>query len=472
MKLNKRIITVMVTVLALFLVLVGYLTYFTVFKAPEIVKSSYNPRIWEKEKKILRGTIYDRNGNVLAESKTQEDNQTRVYPYGPLYAHTIGYNNRTYGKTNIESSFNDYLTKPQSVIEVLKNENAQKNSLPQGANISLTLDHSMTSLAAELLGNDPGSVVAINPLTGEVYCLYSSPTFDPNEEVLAKNWDELLERSDSPFFARATQGLYAPGSTFKVISATAAIEEGLEGFTTDDKGNTIVGGKKFRNASEKAYGQINIADAIRVSSNVFFTEISQEIGKSALKEKAEDFCIMRKIPFDIPTNASDEAFDEIDKAELGSVAIGQGKLRVSPFNMALVACSIANNGVMMRPYMVEKAFYEDGEAIYNSSIEILSRATDTMTAQKIKEYMIGCVNSGTGTAARVSGMTVAGKTGTAENEKEGKTHAWFIGFAPAENPQIAICVMKEYSGRGGGSVCAPIASKLIQNALNNGLITN
>ncbi len=479
MKLNKRIITVMVTVLTLFLILVGYLTYFTIFTAPNLVKSNYNQRIWEKEKKILRGAIYDRTGTILAESKQEGDEQERVYPYGSLYAHTIGYNSRTYGKTNIEFEFNDYLLETQSMIDVLKKERnggkddeEKEDPLTKGANLSLTLDHSLTKLAAELLGEDNGSVVAINPVTGEVYCLYSSPTFDPNEVKLTEKWDELNERSDSPFFARATQALYAPGSTFKVITAAAGIDEGYEDFTFDDEGKTTIGGKVFRNASEKAYGEIDMADALRVSSNVYFTRLSQEIGAKALEKKAEDFCIMKKVPFDIPANASGGAFDDIDKAGLGSVAIGQGKLRVSPLNMALVACAIANDGIIMRPYMVAEAFFNDGESVYNADTKVLSRATDSYTARKIKEYMVGCVESGTGTAAQVSGIEVAGKTGTAENELQGKTHAWFIGFAPANNPQIAICVMKEYSGRGGGSVCAPIASKIIEKALDIGLITD
>ena len=139
--------------------------------------------------------------------------------------------------------------------------------------------------------------------------------------------------------------------------------------------------------------------------------------------------------------------------------------------MALVASAIANDGTMMKPYLVEKAFYNSGDIVYSAKPEVLSKPVSKRDARLISEYMEECVRSGTGTAARVSGMTVAGKTGTAENEKEGKTHAWFIGFAPAENPQIAICVMKEYSGRGGGSVCAPIASRIISYALNNGLIT-
>ena len=467
MKLNKRIITVMTAVLALFLIIVVYLTYFTVFMAPDIVNSNYNQRIWEKEERILRGKIYDRSGTVLAESKETDDGQKRVYPFGPLYAHTVGYNSRTYGKTNIELEFNEYLLKTQSVIDILKNK---KSSFSKGANLSLTLDNGMTQLAANLMGNDSGSVVAINPVTGEVYCLYSNPSFDPNENKLIENWDKLVEDENAPFFPRATQGLYAPGSTFKVVCAAAGIENGFEEFTFKDEGKTNVGGKEFKNAGGKAYGNIGMEDAIRVSSNVYFTQLSSKIGSEALQKATRDFSVAKKVPFDISTKASDLDFNEFDKAELASVSIGQGKLQVSPFNMALVACAIANKGVIMKPYMVEEAFYDDGESIYNSSTDILSRAVDADSAAKLTEYMKSCVASGTGTAAKVSGISVAGKTGTAENEKKGKTHAWFIGFAPADNPQIAVCVMKEYSGRGGGSVCAPVAGKIRNYALKNGRI--
>ena len=164
-------------------------------------------------------------------------------------------------------------------------------------------------------------------------------------------------------------------------------------------------------------------------------------------------------------------FDKLDNAHLASVSMGQGDLLVTPFKMALVSATIANGGVMMKPYMVEKAYYENGDVIYRASSDAISRTVEKNVADTITEYMTECVLGGTGTGARVSGINVAGKTGTAQNEREGKDHAWFIGFAPAENPQIAICVMKEYAGRGGGSVCAPVAGKIIKYALDSGIIT-
>ncbi|MBR1969339.1 MAG: peptidoglycan glycosyltransferase [Clostridia bacterium] len=470
MKLNKKIITVMSVVCSLFLVTVIYLTYFMLFEAKEISNSTYNQRIWAKEEKVLRGNIFDRNGVVLAESEQTEGRQKRKYPFGKLYAHTIGYNNRTYGKTNLELNFNDYLLKTESVIDVLKRDDSDK-SLDKGANLELTFEHEMTKLASSLMEGSNGSVVAINPKTGEVYCMYSNPTFDPNEENLLKNWDELSAREDSAFVSRATQGRYAPGSTFKIVTAATAIESGFGNFSLTDSGSVKIGGHIFNNAGKKSYGNITMHEAIKYSSNVFFTSISQEFSKKSFEYMAKEFHITKKIPFDLDVKWSELDFDAMDNVEIASTAIGQGKLQLTPLNMALVSCAVANNGSIMKPYIVNRAYHEKGNTIYKAKPSVLSSPIKMNTAQQIKEYMISCVKGGTGTRAQVGGITVAGKTGTAENEKKGKTHAWFIGFAPAENPQIAICVMKEYSGSGGGSVCAPIASKIISHAYKTGLIS-
>lgn len=469
MKLNKRIITVMVSVCALFLVTIVYLTYFTIFSADKVVKSSYNQRIWVKEEKTLRGNITDRNGVILAESKITDNGQIRSYPYSTLYAHTIGYNSRTYGKTNIELRYNDYLLKTESVIDVLKKDKKERE-FNKGANLELTLDNGMTSLAAQLMGKSRGSVVALNPVTGEVYCLYSNPSFDPNESVLLKTWEQLSQDENSPFVSRATQGLYAPGSTFKIITAASAIENGYENFIVEDKGKIKIGGKEMKNSGERVLGEIDLSDALKSSSNVYFSLVSQKVGQKKLEKTINDFFITSKIPFDTETNAHDLSLASADSAELAATSIGQGKLLVTPLHMALTAGAIANGGIMMKPYIVNRAFFESGTEIFSAKSEVLSKPVSRETARIIEEGMIKCVASGTGTAARVSGITVAGKTGTAENEKKGKTHAWFVCYAPAENPEIAICVMKEYSGSGGGSVCAPQAAKIIRYAKEKGII--
>ena len=474
MKLNKRIITVMAMVLALFLILVIYLTYFTIFVAPKLETSSYNPRIWEKEENVLRGEIYDRNGTVLAYSEKTDSGQKRVYPYGGLYAHTIGYNCRRFGKTNIEIEFNNYLLKTKAAFKIKKETIDGVEKLDNGANLYLTLDHSMTQLAAKALGGSKGSVIAINPKTGEVYCLSSNPTFDPNEGALDTEWDNLVNRADSPFMARATQGLYAPGSTFKIITAAAAVDAGSSDYKMPNEGEIVINGRPFANYDDHAYGEMDMRKAIAKSSNVYFAEISQMIGKRNLGKTAHNFYVTRQVPFDISVKWRNADFESFSEVALAEASIGQGTLQVTPFNMAIATCAIANDGVIMKPYMVSKSEYDNGEIVktfYTGEALEGSSYISASTARTVREYMIACVSEGTGKGAAVSGITVAGKTGTAENEKDGKEHAWFVGMAPAENPQIVVCVMKEYAGSTGGTVCAPIAGKIINYALKNGLIT-
>lgn len=468
MKLNKKIVILMSVVCALFLSEIIYLTYFTLFEAKDVVTSSYNQRIREKESRVLRGTIYDRNGEVLAKSVETDNGQVREYPYKELYAHTVGYSSQTYGKTGIELKYNDRLLQTQGILETIKSEKNEK--LKDGAAVELTLSNELTQAAQKLMKGANGAVTAMNPTTGEVYCMYSNPSFDTNEETLVKNWDALSASEESPFLPRATQGLYAPGSTFKIITAAAGIEAGYENFTYDDAGAILIDGKEIENSGRKKYGTLDLKSAFKYSSNVYFSALSQKIGQAKLKTTAEKFYITKKIPFDISTSGREVDFSNMGQTELASTAIGQGKLLVTPFHMMLAAAAVANDGVIMRPYMVERAFFENGANIYEAEPEALSEATDEKTARILKECMLECVKSGTGRSARVANIDVAGKTGTAENERNGKTHAWFVCFAPADNPQIAVCVMKEYAGAGGGSVCAPIAAQIIKKAMETGIV--
>ncbi|MGN1098110.1 MAG: penicillin-binding transpeptidase domain-containing protein [Clostridia bacterium] len=204
---------------------------------------------------------------------------------------------------------------------------------------------------------------------------------------------------------------------------------------------------------------------MKFSSNVLFSHLGTELGADRLKEAAERFMVTKKIPFDIDTSASEWPYGKMSETELASVGIGQGKLLTTPFNMAMAASAIANNGVMMKPYLVQKAVSPNGVVVYDASPEALTRVTTTSVAYEIGEYMLECVNSVTGTNAKIRGIEVAGKTGTAQNEREGKDHAWFVAFAPKDDPQIAVAVFQEYSGSSGGAACAPIARDIIKKWL-------
>ena len=466
MKYNRKIVSVLVIMCGLFLCIFVYLTWFSLFRADEIKTSNYNRRLWEREESVIRGTIYDRHGTVLAESRVDDSgSQKRVYPYGSLYAHVIVYNARSYGKTNLELAYNDYLLRTETIAEIIQ-YGMDDSDMKKGCDLVTTLDHDLMVTARENMRGRNGAVVALNPQTGEVLCLFSNPSFDPNEGALVENWSELASRDNSPFLPRATMGLYPPGSTFKIAVAAEALESGMEDYAVEDEGTVRIDGRDFRNASGKAYGHVGLMQGIKFSSNVLFAQLGVELGASRLKNAAERFMVTKKIPFDIDTSASEWSYGSMEKTDLASVGIGQGKLLATPLNMALAAAAIANDGVMMKPYLVKSAVSANGVSMYQAVPEALATVVPKDTADEIAEYMLACVESGTGTNARIRGIEVAGKTGTAQNEREGMDHAWFIGFAPKDDPQIAVAVIQEYSGGSGGSSCAPVAREIISEWLD------
>lgn len=464
MRYNRRIIFVMVLLCALFLSLALYLTYFTLFQADDVIKSSYNRRIWEEEDSVLRGSIRDRSGVILAYSERRDDSQARVYPFAGRYTHTIGYNSRTYGKSGLEQRFNDILLS-NDAIESISGAIYGTETEKKGANLRLTLDNSLTETAERLMGGKSGAVVALVPKTGEVLCLYSNPTFDPNETTLVKTWQDLAESEDSPFLARATSGLYPPGSAFKIVTSAAALEAGYENYSMEDTGSCTIDGYVVKNSGGHAYGQIDLKSGFAKSSNVMFATLASVIGEDTMRRMARSFGIGEEFGFDIKYSKSQFGYDEkMGGTEVAAVGIGQGKLLVTPLNMALIASGIANDGVIMQPYLVEEASYDSGRSVYKAKRGVWKSAVSLNTAKTVGEFMKECVRTGTGTGAQISSVTVAGKTGTAQNEREGKEHAWFVCYAPAENPEIAVCVMQEYSGTAGSS-CAPIAKELIRQYL-------
>ena len=250
MKYNGKIITVMVVICAMFLSLAVYLTYFTLFNADDIVENKFNKRIREREESILRGAVFDNSGEVLAYSTMEGNRQKRYYPFGERYAHVIGYNSVTYDKSGLENTFNDILVKSDP-LENISGFFDMSGEMEKGANLHLTIDNAFTAKAERLMGKKQGSVVAIKPKTGEVICMYSNPSFDPNEDALAKNFATLSQSDNFPFLGRANQGLYPPGSTFKIITAAAALEEGI-GVGIVDEGSTIIDGYVVENYNGKS----------------------------------------------------------------------------------------------------------------------------------------------------------------------------------------------------------------------------
>ena len=448
----------------MFISLIGYLSYFQIFKADDIKTHSYNKRLWINEENVVRGSILDRNDKVLAYNEKKDDSNIRYYKYGNLYSHVIGYSMIEYGKSGLELEYNDTLLNisENAAINEIKNL-----VLPTsvGNDLKLTIEHSMQEKSRAMLQGKKGAVVTMNPRTGEIYSMVSLPDF--NTSNLKEEWNDIAEDPDSPFINRATQELYAPGSTFKVISATAILEGSDVDLDYDCTGNTVINGRTINDYGQIAHGSIDLSKAIEQSCNTYFAEKAQIIGKDYLGKTADKFMFNKNINFDLSTKKSIFPYKKnLGKVELAYSAIGQDKIEVTPLNMAMVASSIANDGIMVKPILIKEILDKNGKTLETMETDTLSTVTDSVNANKVKDMMKGVVSSGTGKNASINNVSVAGKTGTAE--VDGKdSHSWFIGFAPAEDPKIAIAVVLEESGLTGGQGAAPIARDLMIHGLNN-----
>lgn len=459
---KRRIISLLILICLMFIGLVVYLSHFQIFRAEDMKNHSYNKRLWINEENILRGSIIDRNGNVLAYSQEQGDNINRYYNYSNLYSHIIGYSYREYGKAGLESAYNNELLNLRELSGIEEIINIVAPDI-EGNNLLLTIDHNMQEKSRELLNGRKGSVVTMNPVTGEIYSMYSYPDFNPSN--LGEEWVNITEATDSPLMNRATQGNYTPGSIFKLITATALLESNID-FDYNCTGSTVIDGRTISDSSNTAHGQIGLEEAIIHSCNAYFAEKSVEIGDDKLREVAQKFIFDEKISFDLDTNASSFSKGNLSKTAIAEAGIGQGEVLSTPLNMALVASTIANDGKMVKPYLVKNIEDFEGKLISQTRTETLSNVMSPTMANQLADMMTGVVEIGTGRNASISNVQVAGKTGTAENTPR-PSHAWFVGFAPADNPRIAVAVILEESGTFGGQTAAPIARDLIIYGLNN-----
>lgn len=463
-QLDARVIKLLVFISGLFLLLAGYLTYFNLVIGDRIVSNSYNRRQWEKEDNIIRGSIFDVNGKLLAKSEKKEGKTERVYPYGALYSHVIGYNSRAYGRTLVESAYNKYLLDIGGISSVFKKA-ADKEQESIGNSLYLTIDHRLQKKASDLLAGKDGAIIAMNPTTGEILAMVSKPDYNPNTKNLSDNWQKLVESDDHPFYPRATQGLYAPGSTFKIVTAAAAIANGLSDFSYKDTGSITIDGKVFKNYEGESNGKLDLKHAFSLSSNAAFAKLGVELGFDKIKNAAANMLI-NKIPFDLPLKDSVFPSNSLSEADTAATAIGQGRMLVTPLQIAAMTSCIANGGVMVQPRLVSKVETAQGETVKEWKPVSLGRKVSADVSGEVAAMMRETVVSGTGKKASVSGIHVAGKTGTAENElstdKKGNEHAWFTCFAPYEKPEIVVTVILEYRGSTGGNSAAPIAAKLIR----------
>ncbi|MGG7162845.1 peptidoglycan D,D-transpeptidase FtsI family protein [Clostridium ihumii] len=448
----SNIKVVLIVFLVLFIGLISYINYVYVFKSDEYRDSTFNKRHDAERSKVLRGTIFDRNLEPLTKGeKTGEFEQSREYVYGEKFAHVLGYYDTVYGLSGLEKRFDKALSgREQGNIKNSIKNYFKKEEEKIGDSVVTTLDANLQVSAFNALGENKGAIIALNPKNGEVLAMVSKPTFNPNN--LHDQWEALSKDEETPFLNRATAGLYAPGSTFKTVTAAAAIEN-MNGVTErifEDNG--VINFNEtasLENDSGVAHGSINLEQAFTVSSNVVFGTLSMEMGNSTLKEMAEKFYFNKEIPSSTLI-LEDSQFPTYKKYEVGNIAqsgIGQSGVLASPMEMALVASTIANNGVMMEPNVVQKIVDSKGDTVSEIESKEIGQIVQPNTAEIIKKYMRNVVTSGTATNANLWSVEVAGKTGTADHDSGDKIpHSWFIGFAPYENPEIAFAIILEEGG--------------------------
>jgi penicillin-binding protein A len=466
---------------ALVLVLFAVLVYFTsrnaVFDATALRDNALNKRSLLQEQQIHRGTIRAADGTVLARSVKQHGGvYSRRYPEGGLFGHAIGYSFTTLGRAGLERSRNDDLTGKRNELSSVIDQLRGKRQT--GDAIRTTLDPAAQRVAYSALAGRKGAVVALDPRNGAVKVMASEPQFDPNALRGPGTYSRLANDKDNrPLVNRATQFGYAPGSTFKVVTATAAIDSGV--FTPqsqiDGKNGVKISGVPLQNDYNQSFGPIDLTTALAKSVNTVYAQVAEKLGKSTMRKYMERFGLDSKPQLDYPKEqmSSSGEYRNGDLlaptsrfVDVGRMGIGQDKLAVTPLQMAEVAAAVANGGKLMKPHLTDRVVDTDGRTVEHVSPEVQSTVMKPSTASAVTAMMEGVVNNGTGTQAQIPGIRVAGKTGTAETQI-GKTtnNVWFIAFAPADNPRVAIAVTMEKQIGFGGDVAAPVAKAVMESLL-------
>lgn len=455
---KQNIVKLAVLFFAAYGVLVGFLTYWQVVKDDELMEHPRNRRLALREQRIQRGGIYDRHGQPIAQSQFVNGVQRRVYTDPKAIAHLVGYLSDRYGRVGLEGKLNRYLADMSRDEWLLEWQDRIFNRQRRGNDAFLTIDLDVQRRAAAAMAGRRGAVVALHPKTGEVLALVSVPGYDPTQIDAA--WGTLQRDRRMPLLNRATLGLYPPGSTFKVVTLCAALENDAvkPGETFRCPGSTKFGDYTVHEPNGRAHGQVDLTRALVVSCNVTFSQLAVRVGQVNFQNFARTFGLDGNIPFDLPTTTSSllRQGSVMTTNILAQSGFGQGEIVVTPMQMALIAATIANDGVMMQPSLIKQIRNSEGEILMTRSPQPLRQVMQVSTARQVRAMMTRVVSDGTTRRVMSSlGVKVAAKTGTAQNP-HGKAHAWYIAFAPADNPTIAVAVIVENAGA-GSQVAAPVA---------------
>ncbi len=447
-----------------FVVLLVALAYWQVIRFADVGGSPSDPRTVIAAQETQRGTIVDRNGVVLAQNLPAQNN-ARVYTQESL-ASVIGYASARYGRADLEAAFNPYLNGDIGDYPWSSTLTQLLHHPTVGDTLTLTIDVRLQTTAAQLLGSSNGAIIVLQPRTGAVLAMVSKPWFNPN--LLDQNWPALSTDPQRSLLNRATQALYPPGSTFKLVTAAAALQSGLDTPATQYTciGDWVVQGFHISCENPQIPEVLTFQRALELSANGVFAQVAGQLGSDTLSQYATLFGFGDAPSFGLPVTPSriKNPNDAWSPVLLASSGFGQGEILVTPLQMALVVDAVANGGVMMQPYLVAKATSPDGTIVYEQSSRPWRTAITAQTAATLTTMMVGVVNEGSGSAARIPQISVAAKTGTAQVSTGANPHAWFVAFAPADQPTVEVVVLIENGGE-GATVAGPIAAQLLQQAL-------
>ncbi len=478
---NARIIKLFAFITVLFAALVGFTSYWAVFDANNLKDQQVNKRPLFEAQQIKRGRILADDGTLIARSVRRGHGASsqfvRRYPQGSLYGHPIGYSFAEQGNSEFERFHNRQLIGEDSEFSSIFDELRGKDQV--GHDVFTNIDPAAQQTAVDLLAGRAGAVVAMEPATGKVRALVSQPSFDPN--LIPTDLAEMYQDPAKPLYAAATQGQYPPGSTFKLVTAAAGLDSGKISTDTliEAPAELTIQGQPLSNFGGSSYGEIDVTTALTNSVNTFFAKLGRRVGEDTLYEYMERFGFNAKPQIDLPRDqlsisgvfGNDTLLTPEEGVDVARIAIGQERLLATPIQMAEVASAIANKGDLMKPVLWREVRDVDGRTIDEAKPDKQSDVISEQSAADLTEAMRSVVNEGTGTAAALSGIDVAGKTGTAEVPDQVRcgglpNQAWFVGFAPADDPQIAVAVTVECTDGQGGTVAAPIAKGVMQAVID------
>jgi peptidoglycan glycosyltransferase len=473
---SRQIVRLFAAIVLLFGLLLVFTSRWAVFDAGALNNNPLNSRTLIDELRIKRGRILADDGSVLARSVPAGGGTwSRTYPFGPMFAQPVGYSRAALGQAaGLELSRGPELRGLQTGLSSIFGQLGGSQRV--GDDVQTTLDQKAQRVAIQQLAGRVGSVVAMNPQTGAVKVMYANPSYNDNQPSSSAG--------GASQFNRATQSGYPPGSTFKVVTAVAAIDSGkyTPSSTVNGKSPVTISGVPLSNDNSQSFGEVDLTTALTFSINTVWAQVAESLGRGTMTEYMKRFGFYSKPPLDYPPNelSISRPFSFKGKPlppaspneDIGRIAIGQGGLAVTPLQMAMVASAVANGGKLMVPHLASRVVDPDGRVVETIKPSVDNQVMKPSTAQEVGQMMKRVVDEGTGTPAQLgSGITFAGKTGTASVGVTGAnlTQPWFIGFAPIQDPKVAIAVTVERSNGGfGGTVAAPIAKAVVQTLLSEG----